>query len=101
MTISTRAEDLQEPLVRRLSAFGLWLLIVNGMIAAGIFGVPAEAPRLAGAFSPWGVSICGFLQLPILLCFPRLGPSFPGTVGPVFFAPAASGPPVGVPRRSG
>jgi amino acid transporter len=95
MTISTRAEDLQEPLVRRLSAFGLWLLIVNGMIGAGIFGVPAEAARLAGAFSPWVFAICGLLQLPIMLCFAQLGSYFTGTGGPVLYAQAAFGPLVG------
>ena len=95
MTISTRTEDLQEPLVRRLSGFGLWLLIVNGMIGAGIFGVPAEAARLAGSFSPWVFAICGLLQLPIMLCFAQLGSYFKGTGGPVLYAQAAFGPLVG------
>src|SRR6202790_2101621 len=89
------ADDVQESLVRRLSAIGLWLLIVNGMIGAGIFGVPAEAARLAGAFSPWVFAICGLLQLPIMLCFAQLGSYFTGTGGPVLYAQAAFGPLVG------
>src|SRR5882757_5654049 len=84
------AEGIQEPLVRRLSVFGLWLLI-----GAGIFGVPAEAARLAGAFSPWVFAICGLLQLPIMLCFAQLGSYFTGTGGPVLYAQAAFGPLVG------
>ena len=38
-----------EPLARQLSAVGVWLLVINGIIGAGIFGLPAEAARLAGA----------------------------------------------------
>jgi amino acid transporter len=86
------AEVSQESLVRRLSVVGLWLLIINGMIGAGIFGVPAEAARLAGAFSPWVFAICGVLQLPIMLCFAQLGSYFTGTGGPVLYAGTAFGP---------
>lgn len=78
---STQAAE--EPLVRQLSAFGLWLLVINGMIGAGIFGVPAEAARLAGVFSPWVFVICAVLMLPIMLCFAQLGSYFSGTGGPV------------------
>src|ERR1700736_4173321 len=89
------AEGIQEPLVRRLSVFGLWLLIVNGMIGAGIFGVPAEAARLAGAFSPWVFELCGLPRLTIMLCLCQLGSYFTGPVGPVLYAQAAFGPLVG------
>ena len=37
--MTTVIDDISEPLVRRLSVIGLWLLIINGMIAAGIFAV--------------------------------------------------------------
>ena len=86
------AEVIQESLVRRLSVVGLWLLVVNGMIGAGIFGVPAEAARLAGQFSPWIFAICGVLQLPTLLCFAQLGSYFTATGGPVLYAGMAFGP---------
>src|SRR5215469_886922 len=86
MTVPAR--DIQEPVVRSLSATGLWLLIINGMIGAGIFGVPAEADRLAGALSPWVFAICALLQVPILLCFAQLASYFAGTGGPVLYANA-------------
>lgn len=89
------AEDIQESLVRRLSVVGLWLLIINGMIGAGIFGLPAEAARLAGAFSPWIFAICGVLLLPIMLCFAQLGSYFTATGGPALYAGTAFGPIVG------
>jgi amino acid transporter len=87
--------DLQESLVRRLSVVGLWLLIINGMIGAGIFGVPAEAARLTGEFSPWVFAICSVLLLPIMLCFVQLGSYFTETGGPVLYAGTAFGPIVG------
>jgi amino acid transporter len=93
--MTAAAADTQESLVRRLSVVGLWLLIINGMIGAGIFGVPAEAARLTGEFSPWVFAICGVLLLPIMLCFAQLGSYFTGTGGPVLYAGTAFGPIVG------
>ena len=86
---------IPEPLVRRLSVIGLWLLIINGMIAAGIFGLPAEAARLAGGFSPWVFAISAALISPIILCFAQLGSYFTATGGPVLYAGKAFGPIVG------
>lgn len=93
MTVAAR--HIQEPVVRSLSTTGLWLLIINGMIGAGIFGLPAEAARLAGALSPWVFAICALLQMPILLCFAQLASYFAGTGGPVLYANAAFGPMAG------
>lgn len=84
-----------EPLVRQLSVVALWLLIVNGMIGAGIFGLPAEAARLAGAFSPWIFVICAALMLPIILTFAQLASHFGGTGGAMLYASTAFGPMVG------
>jgi amino acid transporter len=92
---SATADDIPERLVRRLSVVGLWLVIINGMIGAGIFGLPAEAARLAGAFSPWVFAICAVLILPIMLCFAQLASYFTGTGGPVLYAGTAFGPIVG------
>ena len=86
------ARAAEEPLVRQLSAIGLWLLVINGMIGAGIFGVPAEAARLAGTFSPWVFVICAVLVLPIMLCFAELASYFSVTGGPVLYAGTAFGP---------
>jgi len=90
--MSQMVRPLSESLVRRLSVTGLWLLIINGMIGAAIFGAPAEAARLAGAFSPWLFLVCGVLIAPIILCFARLSSHFSGTGGPVLYATEAFGP---------
>ncbi|MFN9966750.1 MAG: hypothetical protein ACK52N_07860, partial [Lysobacteraceae bacterium] len=53
---------------RRLGATALWLLVLNGMVGAGIFGIPAEAARLAGAWSPALFLLTALLVAPVLLC---------------------------------
>jgi amino acid transporter len=83
---------VQEPLARRLSVLGLWMLAVNGMIGAGIFGIPAEAQRLAGAFSPWLFVTCALLIAPVILCFAQLASAFRGTGGPILYVGSAFGP---------
>jgi amino acid transporter len=90
--MTAAADDIQESLVRRLSVIGLWLLIINGMIGAGIFGLPAEAARLAGGFSPWVFAISAGLLFPIILCFAQLGSYFTDTGGPILYAGTAFGP---------
>jgi amino acid transporter len=87
-----RGNGPPEPLARQLSALGVWLLVINGIIGAGIFGLPAEAARLAGGFSPWVFVICAALMLPVMLCFAELASRFDGTGGPVRYAGAAFGP---------
>lgn len=81
-----------EPLTRQLSAIGVWLLVINGMIGAGIFGLPAEAARLAGGFSPWVFVICAAMALPVMLSFAELASHFEGTGGPVRYAGSVFGP---------
>lgn len=93
MTEAPHAGD--EPLLRRLSVAGLWLLVVNGMIGAGIFGLPAEAARLAGTFGPWLFVICAALILPVMLVFAALSSRFGNTGGPMLYAATAFGPMVG------
>ena len=80
-----------EPLARQLTALGVWLLVINGIIGAGIFGLPADAARLAGSFSPWVFVICAALMLPVMLSFAELASHFDGTGGPVRYAGSVSG----------
>ena len=84
--------DRDEPLVRRLTATGIWLLAVNGMIGAGIFGVPGGAHALAGAWSPLVFVACGLLLGAVILCFAELASHFRNTGGPILYARAAFGP---------
>ena len=81
-----------ERLPRELTVVGLWLIAINGMIGAGIFGLPAEAARLAGPLSPWIFVLCAALMLPIVLCYAALARRFTATGGPVLYAGTAFGP---------
>ncbi len=80
-----------EPLVRSMGLWGMWLLVVNGLVGAGIFGLAGGAARLAGDYSLWVFLGCALLILPILLCFAELASYFNGTGGPVRYVGAAFG----------
>ena len=85
----------EEPLVRQLTAAGIWLLAVNGMIGAGIFGVPAGAAALTGIYSPLVFLGCGFLLTAVVLCFAEIASYFRGTGGPILYLRTAFGPMAG------
>lgn len=93
MTAGTQSSgDRQEQLPRSLGAWAIWLLVVNGMIGAGIFGLPSGAVAVAGAFSPLVYVLCALLILPVLLCFAELASYFRSTGGPIRYATEAFGP---------
>lgn len=70
----------------------LWLLVINGIIGGGIFGVPAKAEQLAALFSPWVFVLCAKLIAPIMLCIAQLSSAFGGTGGPMLYVQTAFGP---------
>lgn len=82
---------INERLPRSLGVWGIWMLVVNGLIGAGIFGLPGGAARLAGEYSVWIYAICALLILPVILCFAELGSYFRGTGGPIRYGTAAFG----------
>lgn len=84
-----------EPLKRELGRIALALLALNSMIGAGIFGLPADAARLTGLFSPVLFLICGLLMATLMLSFAQAASYFQGTGGPILYAGAAFGPFVG------
>jgi len=71
------------------------MLVVNGLIGAGIFGLPSGAASLAGDYSVLVYAFCALLILPIILCFAELGSYFRGTGGPIRYGTLAFGPFVG------
>jgi len=85
----------REKLPRSLGVWGVWLLAVNGLIGAGIFGLPSSAARLAGEYSPLIYVLCALLILPIVLCCAELASYFRSTGGPIRYSTEAFGPLVG------
>lgn len=89
--MKTEPAAYDEPLIRQLSVWGIWLLAINGMIGAGIFGVPAAAARLTGIYSPFVYLGCGLLIAAVLLCFAEVASYFRNTGGPILYARTAFG----------
>ena len=88
-------EDKIEKLPRNLGFWGIWMLVVNGLIGAGIFGLPSGAYALAGEYSIFIYGFCALLMLPVILCFAELGSYFRGTGGPIRYGTLAFGPFIG------
>ena len=91
MTGGQREEELR----RGIGRLGYSAIALNGVIGAGIFGLPAVAVARTGDFSPWLFLICGALILTIVLSFARAASFFRSTGGPIAYADLAFGPFVG------
>ena len=91
----TEQASQPDSLPRQLGVGALWLLIINGMIGAGIFGIPAEAARLVGDFSPLLFLATALLMAPVLLCFAELASATRQTGGPARYVGIAFGPMAG------
>lgn len=81
----------EEKLSRQITAWGIWLLAVNGMIGAGIFAVPAGAAALMGVWSPLVYVVCAALLGLIVACFAEIASRFKSTGGPVLYVSSAFG----------
>ncbi len=67
-------------------------LVLNGIIGAGIFGLPGRLADVAGDFSPWLFLIFGFLIITVVWSFAALASYFRTTGGPVVYVTTAFGP---------
>ncbi len=90
--MATPGPQQEEQLARNLTAAGLWVLTINGLIGAGIFGVPSEAARLTGVFSPLVFAFCGLIMVPVILAHGEVASYFRGTGGPILYTRTAFGP---------
>ena len=82
---------VQESLIRQLSGISLWLLMVNGVVGAGIFGLSGELARVAGDAGVWVFPLCALMVLPIVLVFAHLGSRHTQTGGPMLYTSTAFG----------
>lgn len=86
---------MEYSLKREMSRLALGALVLNGIIGAGIFGLPSEAARLTGAFSPMMFIICGSLMFTVMLSFGQAASYFNDTGGPILYSRTAFGSLVG------
>jgi amino acid transporter len=88
-------EKSEEGLVRGIRQWDLIGIVINSMIGAGIFVLPAKAYGLIGSYSLIAFVICAFVILLIVLCFAEVSSRFSDTGGPYRYAREAFGPAVG------
>ena len=85
----------QEGLIRGIGRWDLVALTINGMIGAGIFGLPARVYGLTGSWSVFAYLICAVLATLIILCFAEVGSRFAESGGPYLYARVAFGSIIG------
>ena len=84
--------DSHKHLVRGIGFGGLAILVLNSMIGAGIFALPAAVSARAGVLSPWLFLAVGLLIITVVLTFAELSSYFKSSGGPVLFTTTAFGP---------
>jgi basic amino acid/polyamine antiporter, APA family len=82
-------------LVRALGRWDLVAFVINGILGAGIFGLPARVHALLGAWGVVAIVVCALMMGVIIACFAEVSSRFRDTGGPYLYAAAAFGPTVG------
>jgi len=79
-------------LIRSLRRWDLVAVVINGVIGAGIFGLPSRTFALAGDYSLVSFAVCAVCVFLIVLSFAEVASRFSGTGGPYLFARETFGP---------
>lgn len=83
---------VREDLKREIGVVGLSANIINIIVGAGIFVLPAILAEIMGAASIMAYLFCGFLLSLIMLCFAEAGSRVTSTGGGFAYVEAAFGP---------
>src|SRR5580658_2382730 len=79
-------------LVRSMRRWDLVAVLINGVIGAGIFGLPSKVFALAGNYSLISFGLCAVCVALIVLCAAEVSSRYSGTGGPYLFAQDTYGP---------
>src|SRR5262245_63915212 len=82
-------------LIRGMTRYHLAAISLNGIIGAGIFGLPSIAAAMLGTASPIGFVLCAVIIYVVILCFAEAASRFTETGGPYLYARKALGQFVG------
>jgi basic amino acid/polyamine antiporter, APA family len=82
-------------LKRDIGLIAAGFLVLNGVIGAGIFGLPGRLSEVAGVFSPWLIILFGILIITVVWTFAALSSYFSTTGGPVVYVSSVFGPMLG------
>jgi len=85
----------QTTLLRGIRKWDLVALLINGIIGAGIFGLPSRIYSLTHTYSLLAFLVCAVVVSMIVLCFAEVSSRFTGTGGPYLYARESFGPAVG------
>ena len=77
---------------RSISKWEMVLLFINGVIGAGIFGLPSKVFKEIGVFSVAALLVCAATVFIIILCLAEVSSRFDKTGGPYLYAQASFGP---------
>jgi amino acid transporter len=88
-------KSTSEGLVRGIRRWDLVAITINGIIGAGIFGLPAKVYSLIGSYSLFAFVACAFIVTLIILCFAEVSSRFDRTGGPYLYAREAFGSAIG------
>lgn len=88
-------ENSDARLKREIGTLAAGFLVLNGIIGAGIFGLPGRLAEVAGAFSPWLFIIFGILIITVVWSFAAISSYFSSTGGPIVYVTDAFGPLLG------
>jgi amino acid transporter len=80
-----------EKLVRGLGRWDLTALVINAIIGAGIFGLPATVQSLIGSYSLFAFVACAVIVAFIVLCHAEVASRFRATGGAYLYAKTAFG----------
>ena len=83
-----------EGLVRGIRRWDLVAIAINGIIGAGIFGLPSKVFSLIGSYSIVAFIACALVVALIIVCFAEVGSRFDDTGGPYLYAREAFNPAV-------
>src|SRR5678816_2146588 len=83
-----------EGLVRGIRRWDLVAITINGIIGAGIFGLPSKVYSLIGTYSLIAFVVCALVVALIILCFAEVSSRFEETGGPYLYAREAYQPAV-------
>ncbi len=84
-----------DKLVRGLGRWDFTAIVINTIIGAGIFGLPAKVHAQIGSYSLFAFVACAFIVGLIVLCYAEVSSRFPTTGGPYLYAKEAFGSVVG------
>lgn len=85
----------EEKLIRGLGRWDFTAVVINTIIGAGIFGLPAKVYAAIGSYSLLAFVACAVIIALVVLCYAEVSSRFSATGGPYLYAREAFGSAVG------